>query len=267
MPRVRAPAVAGRFYPGDAKRLEKDVRGYLATDQAPAKAIGVVAPHAGYMYSGAIAGAGYARVQVPRSAIVLCPNHTGMGVRRAISTADAWRLPVGDLALDSELTGELVERAGLEPDEMAHQHEHAAEVQLPFLWARNPEVRIAVACLSGLSARECVQIGEGIAQAIGGRKDVLLVASTDMSHYVAATEAKRLDAMALARVQALDAEGLCRVVEENDISMCGYIPTAVVLAAAKKLGARSAALARYGNSGEASGDFDQVVGYASLVIS
>ena len=204
---------------------------------------------------------------MPRSAIVLCPNHTGMGTRRALSPADAWRLPVGDLVVDQELTRALVEKAGLEPDALAHQQEHAAEVQLPFLWAQNPKVQIAVACLSSLSARECVQIGEGIARAIGERRDVLLVASTDMSHYIAAGEAKRLDAMALERVQALDAEGLHRVVGENDISMCGFIPTSVVLAAARQLGAKAATLVRYGNSGETSGDFDEVVGYASLVIS
>jgi hypothetical protein len=264
---VREPAVAGRFYPGDAARLERDVARYLQTDVKPVPALGVVAPHAGYMYSGAIAGAAYARVVVPNSAIVLCPNHTGLGVQRSMSPAQAWRIPGGELECDLALAARLQEHARLEPDVLAHRQEHAAEVQLPFLRARNPDVKIVVVCLSGLTDRACIKLGEGMAEAIGSRRDVLMVASTDMSHYVSADEAQRLDRLALERIEALDPEGLFEVVENNEISMCGYLPTTVVLAAARKLGARSATLVRYGNSGEASGDLSQVVGYASLLIA
>lgn len=265
---TRQPAVAGRFYPGDARTLERDLATYLQSKAKPAPAIGVVAPHAGYVYSGPIAGAAYAEVVVPRSAIVLCPNHTGMGARRSLWPAGSWKLPGGELEVDEALADAVCAAAKLEPDALAHQHEHALEVQLPFLRARNPDVAIVPICLSSLSVRDCVQIGEGIAKVVGAgkRAEVLLVASTDMSHYVSAKDAERLDKMALDRVLAIDPEGLYEVVEQNDISMCGYLPTTVVLAAARALGAKSARLARYGNSGEASGDFERVVGYAGVVI-
>lgn len=263
----RAPAVAGRFYPGDAAALEREVRGFLESDATPAPAVAVIAPHAGYLYSGAIAGAAYARAVVPRSAIVLCPNHTGMGARRALWPSGSWRLPGGELKVDEALAERLREAAGLEPDSLAHLHEHSAEVQLPFLQARNPEVRIVPLCLSSLGLRECVGLGEAIARVIAPeRREVLLVASTDLSHYLAADEARRLDRLALERVEALDPEGLYETVETNDISMCGYLPTTVVLAAAHVLGARAATLVRYGHSGETSGDLDQVVGYAGMLI-
>ncbi|HEY3448363.1 MAG TPA: AmmeMemoRadiSam system protein B [Myxococcales bacterium] len=265
---TRSPAVAGRFYPGDARTLARDVAGYLESKAGPAPALGVVAPHAGYLYSGAIAGAAYAEVVVPRSAIVLCPNHTGMGSRRSLWPSGAWKIPGGEVQVDEVLAEKVREAAGLEPDALAHQHEHSLEVQLPFLRARNPDVSIVPVCLSSLSVRDCVKIGEGIAEAIGAAKsDVLLVASSDLSHYLSAEDAKRLDGMALEKVLALDPEGLYETVETNDISMCGYLPTTVVLAAARALGARSARLVRYGNSGEASGDFERVVGYAGVVIA
>lgn len=262
----RAPAVAGRFYPGDAGTLERDVAGYLAVGSSPAPAIALVAPHAGYMFSGAIAGATYAQVVVPRTAVVLCPNHTGMGSKRSLWASGPWKIPGGEVPIDEPLAEQIHESAGLELDTLAHLHEHALEVQLPFLRARNPQVAIVPICIARLRMRECLQIGQGIAAAIGERKDVLLVASSDMSHYVSADEAKAQDWKALARVEALDAEGLVETVETNDISMCGYLPTTVVIAAAKALGARTARVVRYGNSGEASGDFDRVVGYAGVVI-
>ncbi len=264
---TRSPAVAGRFYPGDARTLARDVASYIGSKAAPAPAVGVVAPHAGYVYSGAIAGAAYAEVEVPRTAIVLCPNHTGMGVPRSLWPSGAWRIPGGEVPVDEALAERLREIAALEPDALAHQHEHSLEVQLPFLRARNPGVSIVPICLSSLSARDCVRLGEGIAKAVGAEKAaVLLVASTDLSHYLPAEEGRRLDSMALDKVLALDPEGLYETVETNDISMCGYLPTTVVLAAARALGAKKARLVRYGNSGETSGDFERVVGYAGLVI-
>lgn len=264
---TRMPAVAGRFYPGDARTLARDVASYLETDAKPAPALGVMAPHAGYMYSGAVAGAAYAEVIVPKTAIVMCPNHTGMGTRRSLWPSGSWKIPGGELKVDETLAETLRELAGLEPDALAHQHEHALEVQLPFLFARNKDVSIVPVCLSSLSVRDCLKIGEGMAKAIGAqRADVLLVASTDMSHYISAAEARRLDHLALDKVLALDPEGLYETVESNDISMCGYLPTTVMLAAVKALGAKKARLVRYGNSGEASGDFDRVVGYAGAVI-
>jgi AmmeMemoRadiSam system protein B len=268
MKHVRMPAVAGRFYPGLPAKLDAEVARMLdAAHAEPAPALAVVVPHAGYLYSGAIAAETFARVIVPRTAIVLCPNHTGQGARRALWASGAWRLPGGDLRVDEELAEELRDPAALQIDEAAHLLEHAVEVQLPLLRARNPEVRIVPICLAGMTALECQALGEAIASVVAPRGDtVLLVASTDMSHYTSADRARERDARALERIEAIDAAGLFTVVRDYDISMCGVIPTTVVLAAARALGARSATRVRYGNSGETSGAFDRVVGYAGFVI-
>lgn len=263
---VREPAVAGRFYPGQADELAREVRGHLP-DATAEDAIGLVGPHAGYVYSGAIAGETYARVRVPRRAIVLGPNHTGLGPKMSVWPSGVWRLPGMDLGVDPELVRRLEDEVGFEPDQLAHLREHSVEVHLPFLAARRRDVSIAPACLRRLSADDCRKAGEGIAQVVRDTSDaVLLVASTDMSHFLDAETARRLDHLALDRVRALDPEGLHRTVEEHDISMCGYIPTTVMLFAALSLGATRAELVRYGNSGEAFGDYARVVGYAGLVI-
>jgi hypothetical protein len=261
----RSSAVAGRFYPGDAARLRAEVQRCLGTPH-PQAAAAVVGPHAGYVYSGAILGETYAEVAVPETVIIMCPNHTGLGARRSCWHRGRWLLPGGAIAVDEALADALVEHAGLERDVDAHRREHAIEVHLPFLRELQPAVRIVPVVLAPLRADDCVRLGEQIAEVLRGRDDVLVVASTDMSHYIDAAEAKRLDTLAIERVLALDPVGLHRTVETHDISMCGYVPTTVALAAALRRGATQAHLVRYGNSGERSGDFDRVVGYAGFVI-
>lgn len=264
---IRSPAVAGSFYPASPDALSRTIDELLGPERGDRRVRAVVAPHAGYVYSGRIAGEVYARVHVPDRCVVLCPNHTGAGARRSLDADETWRTPIGDVPVDSALTEALLGRAGLVKDTRAHAREHALEVHLPFLLRRNPRVRIVPLCLGGIAAAACVEIGEALADAVTKTgEDVLFVASTDMSHYIPADEAARLDRMALDRVEALDAPGLFRTVAENDITMCGFIPTTVTLAAAKVLGSSAAELVRYGNSGETSGDFDHVVGYAGLVI-
>jgi len=254
---TRDPAVAGRFYPADPDRIETDLVRYLAPPSgAPDQtdALAVVAPHAGWIYSGAIAGATYARTRVPDKVVVLCPNHSGLGVRRSLWAAGAWRMPGGDIPVDAELGQRLQKRAALQPDALAHLREHAIEVHLPFLRAKNRGFCLVPVCLGPLSFAECRKLGEALAAVLSEEKErVLIVASTDMSHYIAADLAKKLDGLALERVTELDAEGLYRVVTTQEISMCGYIPTTVTLIAARALGARRATLVRYGNSGETSG--------------
>lgn len=267
---LRSPAVAGRFYPGDALSLERDVRRFLgAVPQDRVAARMVMVPHAGYIYSGAIAGETYARVRPRARAIVLCPNHTGLGSARSLSPAAAWALPGGELRTDVELAELLREHAALDAEPLAHLREHAVEVQLPFLRTTSPGSTFVAICLGQLSMDGCRRVAKGIADAMraaSAEDDVLLVASTDMSHYVPADVASREDAFALERVQQLDAEGLFRVVHERHISMCGYIPTTVALLAASALGAKRAELVRYGNSGETSGDLTNVVGYAGALV-
>jgi AmmeMemoRadiSam system protein B len=265
---LREPAVAGRFYPGRADALQQQVAELLGPAVEPRPALALVGPHAGYVYSGAIAGQTWARVAVPERVILMCPNHTGHGVPRSLWPGGGWRLPTGVVPVDEALGEAIREHCGAEPDRAAHLHEHALEVHLPFALARQPRLRIAALCLAGLSLAECQEVGEGLAEVVreSGEEPVLLVASTDMSHYISADDAAALDGMALERIQALDPEGLYRTVRSHRISMCGVLPTTVALFAARALGAREAELVRYGNSGEQSGDYERVVGYAGVLV-
>lgn len=264
---LREPAVAGRFYAGHAEALRRQVAELMGPALAPRPALALMGPHAGYVYSGAIAGQTWARVEVPRRVVLMCPNHTGQGVPRSLWPGGGWRLPTGVVPVDDDLVAAVRARCGARLDRAAHLHEHALEVHLPFALARQPALRIAALCLAGLSLAECQEVGEGLAELVrGSAEPVLLVASTDMSHYIPADEAAVLDGMALARVQALDPEGLYRTVRTHQISMCGVLPTTVALFAARALGATEAELVRYGHSGERSGDYAKVVGYAGVVV-
>ncbi|HMJ13352.1 MAG TPA: AmmeMemoRadiSam system protein B [Polyangiaceae bacterium] len=271
---VREAHVAGRFYPGDPAALcaevERCLRSGPGHETAPHPAVAVVAPHAGYVYSGAIAGRTFASVRVPDRVIVLCPNHTGLGARRSVWSEGAWRIPGRDVPVDTELAELLIAKTALKADVLAHAREHAVEVQVPLLCARNPSLTLVPICLARLSFAECRELGEGLADVLGAlprAEQPLIVASTDMSHYISASDARELDALALERICALDAQGLHATVEREGLSMCGYVPTTVALVAARKLGAAGARLIEYGNSGAVSGDFDQVVGYAGLVVA
>jgi AmmeMemoRadiSam system protein B len=267
---LRLPAVAGRFYPAAPDELTRELEDYMSSRSVPREARAVIVPHAGYMYSGAIAGATFARVNVPARVIVLCPNHTGLGERRAVYASGTWRLPTGDVEVDAELAAAIREDAKLADDVLAHRYEHAIEVELPFLKARRPDVRVVPICLARLSVEECERIAMSIVRVLercAATRETLLVASTDFSHYVTAAQAKKLDQLAIERIEALDAGGLYDTVMTREISMCGFIPTTVSLFAAKALGATRATLVRYGNSGERSGDYERVVGYAGFVLS
>jgi len=263
----REPAVAGRFYPAEPDRLASEVQRLLgvAPSEQPVRALGVIAPHAGYIYSGAIAGTTFARIVVPPRTVVLCPNHTGMGEPVALWPDGGFRTPVGRVPVDLELAAELAACPLVSRDRAAHRHEHALEVQLPLLLARQPELRIVPLCLGRLTLDQCRELGAAIASAAG--PDALVVASSDMSHYIPAAEARRRDHRALDRVLALDPEGLYATVRGEGITMCGVVPATVMLFAARQLGARSATLVRYGNSGEVNGDTRSVVGYAGVIVS
>jgi len=264
---VREPAVAGRFYEGERRALARDVGRLLAAggEPEPVRAIGVVAPHAGYVYSGGVAGAVYRRAVVPSRVIVLGPNHTGLGERAALWTGQAWRTPLGDVPVDPALTASLA--GGLvTADARAHAREHSLEVQVPFLQVVRPDVAIAALCLGPLDFDECAELGRTVAAAARAA-GALVVASSDMSHYIPAAEAREKDRRAIDRILALDAEGLHRTVRREGITMCGVIPATVMLVAARELGATGAELVRYAHSGQVSGDDDAVVGYAGVVVT
>jgi MEMO1 family protein len=269
---VRQPAVAGRFYPRDAESLREEVNSYLPqsdpTVQAPAPAIGCIAPHAGYMYSGHVAGAVFARMEIPQRCIVLCPNHTGVGRALAIMSEGEWETPLGNVPIDSGLAASLKERfPALQEDASAHLGEHAAEVELPFLLLRQAKLTFVPIALGTTQLDVLEQLGLAIADVIAARKDpVLIVASSDMNHYESDAVTRAKDHWAIERILTLDARGLHEVVGQQNISMCGMGPAVAMLTAAKKLGAKSAELVKYATSGDVSGDRDMVVGYAGVVV-
>ena len=272
---IRRPAVAGRFYPASATELAGQIRDYLqrgADDTAPQSACAVMAPHAGLVYSGGVAGQVFARIRVPRRVVILCPNHTGMGARIAVVHRGSFRIPGADIPIDTELSDAvLAEVPGAKPDRRAHAAEHAIEVELPFLLAVQPDVRIVPIVLGGMSASAAMAVGRGLARAARrvedepGR-DVLLVASSDMSHFLPDAEARRVDRMALTPLLAYDPDGLYRTVVGNDISMCGYIPATAMLTYAQELAGKTPKLVGYATSGDAFGDTSRVVGYAGVVV-
>lgn len=272
-PWIRPAAVAGRFYPGDAGTLERQVSALLDAGRAAGPSIGpviaVVAPHAGYIYSGGVAGCVFASIDVPDRVIVLGPNHTGMGPRISVVAAGRFALPGSDVPIDAELAAAVLgEVPGAASDREAHRHEHSIEVELPFLRARNPKVRIVPMVLGGLREAEAIALGDGLHRAIarvGG--GVLVVASSDMSHYLPDAEARQVDQVALEPLLALDAGRLYRTVRERDISMCGFIPATAVLAYAEQAGATVPSLVAYATSADASGDLSRVVGYAGVIVA
>jgi len=301
----REPAVAGTFYPRAAAAVAAEAARLVSPPDgggAPAPAIAVVSPHAGWRYSGALAGKLFAGVVVPERVLVLAPNHTGRGPRASVysgilggshpprdglgraepglphaigggdddggATPSSWRLPGLDVPIDEGFVAALrAEAPALRADRDAHEDEHAIEVLLPLIAARQPNLRLAAVVLGGLGFPECEALGGGIARAIA-RADgpTLIVASSDMSHYLADAEARATDRLALAPLAAADPRGLFEAVRAHGISMCGYLPATVALVAARALGATRASVVGYATSADAGGDRDRVVGYAAVRI-
>ena len=278
---MRAPAVAGRFYPGNSRQLERDVRQYLGhageaspEETAPGSqprtpAIGCIVPHAGYVYSGAVAGAVYARLDLPRRFLVVGPRHYPQGAPLAILSEGAWRTPLGDAPLDARMAEALALACPLlREDALAHEREHAIEVQLPFLQLLRPEFQFVPIALGTDRYQAFEDLGRAAAGVIAEQiEPVLLVASSDMNHYESDEVTRRKDSLAIEKILALDPRGLYDVVRRESISMCGYGPAVTMLVAAKELGATRAELVRYATSAEVSGDYDRVVGYAGIVVS
>ncbi len=265
---VRQPAVAGKFYTGDPDRLREELSAMVPQGEAQS-AIGIIAPHAGYVYSGKVAGKAYSAVRIPDTVLVLGPNHTGAGSAAALSPDTEWLTPLGAVPVNRRLSQLILDHAPIvREDALAHRFEHSLEVQVPFLQYRNPGVSIAAICLAVPDFLSISRIGEGIAKAIAAYgEEVLIVASSDMTHYESAAQAKAKDDLALAQLADMNPEGLLRVCREKGITMCGVIPAAVMLVAAKTLGATSCKLVHYATSGEVNGDLRNVVAYASLVVS
>lgn len=265
----RQPQVAGTFYPGRRDELLLTLREMTVAKVEKKRALAVVVPHAGFVYSGPVAGAVFSSVEIPPTAVILGPAHRGARALFAVQTDGSWVTPLGDAPVRKDLAALIVDRCpGAERDEEAHLGEHSLEVEVPFLQYLRADVEIVPVCVSHEAGYEDLEsFGRGLAEAIralAGR--VLIVASTDMSHYVGQKTAERMDALAIRRILDLDPRGLFETVVEKGISMCGVQPTSAALVAAKDLGAASAELVLYRTSGDVSGDFSQVVGYAGLRI-
>jgi AmmeMemoRadiSam system radical SAM enzyme/AmmeMemoRadiSam system protein B/AmmeMemoRadiSam system protein A len=267
---VRPPAVAGRFYPAEPAELAKLVEQCLpkqpvAAQQWPA----VMLPHAGLIYSGAIAAQTLARVKIPSTVIVIGPKHTPHGLEWAVAPHAAWSIPGATVASDQQLARQLCEAIpGLQLDSAAHAQEHGIEVELPFLARLAPQAKVVGIAIGGGDLARCRQFAVGLANVIRSLPEQpLLVISSDMNHYASDAENRRLDELALAAMETLDAEQLYETVTTRHISMCGMLPAVMVMETLRNLGQlkRSERVA-YATSGDVSGDQSRVVGYAGMLL-
>ncbi len=266
----RTPAVANMFYPGDEGRLKEQLDSFVKPVAEPKTALAAISPHAGYMYSGGVAGAVFSQIRIPQAVVILGPNHRGIGAPVALAASGTWDMPLGPVLINEALADLLlkaVPRDMIKDDPQAHTMEHSIEVQIPFLQLLRPDVSIVPMALSHVRYDTCEQIGRALAQGVQDYgKEVLLVASTDMTHYEAQDVARRQDQLAIDRIVGLDPKGLFDTVAQHNISMCGVIPTTIVLTACKALGATKAELVQYATSGDVTGDYAQVVGYAGFIV-
>jgi hypothetical protein len=264
---IRKPAVAGQFYPAGKKALADELQKMVQVAPNRQKVLGLVAPHAGYVYSGACAGQGYGRVVLSETVIVLGVNHRGVGAPFALDGHDFWETPLGNVAVNSGLRSRLLNASNLFAiDNEAGRLEHSLEVQAPFIRYNSPSSKILPITIAAHRLPDLLAAGHEIASLLEGTDDIMMVASSDMSHYIPAAKARELDFLAIEQLLKLDAPGLYRVVQEKRISMCGVAPAVIMLAAAREAGATRAELVCYAHSGEVSGDLAEVVGYASLIV-
>lgn len=306
---LRHPAVAGHFYHGSAEALRKQVQECILPDATRVRALGLLSPHAGLMYSGSVAGAVYSNVELPDTFVLIGPNHTGMGAPISLMASGRWETPLGGTDINESLAAAILAKSSrIHEDTLAHLREHSLEVQLPFIQYFKEKFTIVPIQMLDVRLESCLEVGRAVAGAIKERReqraegrgqetevrrqesevksqeieegklqpetrnsqsaidDVLIVASSDMSHYEPAVVAKEKDHKAIHHILNLDPEGLYRTVRDSGITMCGFGPTVAMLTACKMLGATRAELIKYTNSGEASGDYAQVVGYAGIVV-
>lgn len=264
---MRRPAVAGQFYPGDLKHLKRELnRCFSDTSDKTLDVIGAVVPHAGYVYSGATAASVYALLPKADTYVFIGPNHTGMGSLVAASQ-DTWSTPFGDITTDKDLVKKL---AGgiIDLDEKAHMYEHSIEVQLPFLQHRfSHEFQIVSICMGLQDQETAMEVGDELFKAIkDSDKKIVIIASSDFSHYVPDKVARDTDNYLIESVKALDVDEFYRRIAERNASACGYGPISAMLTASKALGAKEGTLVKYATSADVSGDTSGVVGYAGIIV-
>ena len=266
---MRQPAVAGRFYPGSAEALTLAVKELMPTGQSShkQKALAVVSPHAGYVYSGALAAETFCSVEIPETVIIIGPNHRGQGAPIALSTT-TWDMPLGKVPIDMEICNRILAHSPhIRVDELAHKYEHSLEVQVPFLQTLQKKLTIVPLVVSHISYPLCEEVASALSKAIiGSARDILVVASSDMNHYEPRKNTEKKDRLALQCLEQMNPYDLYHTVIDNRISMCGFIPAVIALLVAKAQGGSKYRLIGHTDSGYVSGDTDQVVGYAGAVI-
>lgn len=270
---IRKAAVAGYFYPGSGVGIARQIKEFALDSGPREEVVGLIAPHAGYKYSGQVAARVYSRARISGPVIFFGPNHgNGQGVAAptiCMMARGTWNFPGGAANIDSALATLLLgSSCEIHDAGWAHEDEHSLEVHLPLLEHFSPGTQIVPIIMSRVDDDEVLELADCVYKGIVKyRKPVTLAASTDMSHYIPQEKANKLDRMAMDRIEALDAVGLLKTVRDNRISMCGAQPTAVVLEVCRKLGAESATLVGYSTSGDASGDYSSVVGYSGFTIA
>jgi MEMO1 family protein len=266
---IREPVVSGRFYPADARELSKQVETFAAGNGVQKIAArGCIVPHAGYMYSGHVAGAVYKALRMPRRFILLGPRHYPRGEALAILSEGGWLTPLGEAKIDSALAMELKRACPLlREDAVAHRSEHALEVQLPFLQRLAPGFTFVPVALGTDRFPPFEELGRAVSEVVAAQAEpVLVIASSDMNHYESDDITRAKDRKAIDRILALDPRGLYDTVRREGITMCGFGPAVTLLTAARELGAKRADLVRYATSGDITGERDEVVGYAGIII-
>lgn len=264
----RQPVVAGQFYPGNEAALKDKVAGYLQGERDSQKTLLAMVPHAGYIFSGKVAGRTLARANLASRVVLLGPNHTGRGAKISVWPDGSWIIPGGEIKVDQELSSVLLGIDGFTADYDAHAGEHSLEVILPFLSVIRADFSMVPVAVSQTDLNNLLAAGKAIAHAVRQKDlEVSIVVSTDMSHYISHENASKVDAKALEQILELNPEGLYETVRANNISMCGVLPMVMGMACVKELGAKKAELVSYATSGEVNQDYSQVVGYAGMIIS
>jgi AmmeMemoRadiSam system protein B len=277
--KIRRPTQAGAFYERNAEALKTQVENCFLQELGPKKrpevdkngpreVIGLICPHAGYMFSGAVAANAYyelAQDGKPDVVVVLGPNHSGYGSGLALVNEGVWRTPLGDVEVDGETANQIVQEARLvDVDDLAHRFEHSIEVQLPFLqYLYGSEFKFVPICFQLQDLSSAVEVGRALVEVLAS-KNAVVIASSDMTHYEPQVDAEAKDLAALKAVEGMDEKIFYSVIEAQHVTACGYGPIAAVIVAAKGLGANEAKLLCYKSSGDVTGDYSSVVGYAAV---
>jgi len=279
MAKIRRPTVAGTFYEGNAEALKAQVENCFLHRFGPKKLpevnkngsrkiLGLICPHAGYVYSGPVAAHAFYELALdgkPDVVVILGPNHTGYGSALSVMNEGMWRTPLGDVEVDAEVANAMVKEISiLDVDELAHRHEHSIEVQLPFLqYLYGNEFKFVPVCFLMQDLESAVEVGRALVESLSDRNAVV-IASSDFTHYEPQASVNRKDLAALKAVETLGAKQFYSILEAQNVSACGYAPIAALITFAKGLGAEKAELLSHKTSGDITGDTSSVVGYAAV---